>query len=40
MYRKILTPIDLSEAEITQKGIVAAVEIAKIEMSQLRLINV
>ena len=40
MYRKILTPIDLSEAELTQKGIVAALEIAKIGKSQLRLVNV
>ncbi len=40
MYRKILTPIDLSEAEMTQKGIVAALEIAKSGKAQLRLVNV
>jgi nucleotide-binding universal stress UspA family protein len=40
MYRKILTPIDLSEAELTQKGIVAAVEFAKVGKAQLRLVNV
>jgi hypothetical protein len=40
MYRKILTPIDLSEAEITQKGIVAALEIAKSGKAQFRLVNV
>jgi universal stress protein F len=40
MYKKILTPIDLSEAEMTQKGIAAALEIAKIRKSQLRLVNV
>ena len=40
MYRKILTPIDLSEAELTQKGIVAALEIAKFGKAQLRLVNV
>jgi hypothetical protein len=40
MYRKILTTIDLSEAEMTQKEIVAALEIAKIEKAQLRLVNV
>jgi len=40
MYRKILTPIDLSEAEMTQKGIVAALEVAKFWKAQLRLVNV
>jgi nucleotide-binding universal stress UspA family protein len=40
MYRKILTPIDLSEAQMTQKGIIAALEIAKFGKSELRLVNV
>ena len=40
MYRKILTPIDLREAEMIQKGIAAALEIAKSAKSQLRLVNV
>ena len=40
MYRKILAPIDLCEAEMTQKGIAAALENAKTEKAQLRLVNV
>ncbi|HEY8008753.1 MAG TPA: universal stress protein [Methylocella sp.] len=40
MYRKILTPIDLSEPDMIQKGVAAALEIAKIEKAQLRLVNV
>ena len=40
MYRKILTPIDLSEAEMTQKGIAAALEIAKFGKAQFRVVNV
>ncbi|MGO9428270.1 universal stress protein [Rhodoblastus sp.] len=40
MYRKILAPIDLCEAAMTQKGIAAALEIASTGKAQLRLVNV
>ena len=40
LYQKILTPIDLSEPAMTQKGIAAAIELAKIAKAQIRLIYV
>ena len=40
MYTRILVPIDLCEVELTQMGIAAAVQIAKSEKAQLRLVNV
>ncbi len=40
LYQKILTPIDLSEPAMTQKGIAAAIEIAKIAKARIRLIYV
>jgi nucleotide-binding universal stress UspA family protein len=40
LYHKILTPIDLSEPAMTQKGIAASIEIAKIANAQIRLVYV
>ncbi len=40
LYHKILTPIDLSEPAMTQKGIAAAIEIAKIAEARIRLVYV
>ena len=40
MYKKILTPIDLSEPAMTQKAIAASLELAKLGHAQIRLVNV
>jgi hypothetical protein len=40
LYHNILTPIDLSEPAMTQKGIAAAIEIAKIGKARIRLVYV
>ncbi|MGA8172337.1 MAG: universal stress protein [Methylocystis sp.] len=40
MYKKILTPIDLSEPAMTQKGIAASIEIARQNNAQIRLVYV
>jgi len=40
MYTRILVPIDLSEVEMTRKGIAVALQIACIEKAQLRIVNV
>jgi nucleotide-binding universal stress UspA family protein len=40
LYNKILIPIDLSEPEMTQKGIAAALELARLGKAQVRLVNV
>jgi len=40
LYQKILTPIDLSEPAMTQKGITASIELAKIAKAQIRLVYV
>jgi nucleotide-binding universal stress UspA family protein len=41
MYKKILVAVDISEADVTQPALEAAVELAKVEPdAQLRLVNV
>ncbi len=40
MYKKILTPIDLSEPAMAQKGIAVALELARLADAQIRLVNV
>jgi nucleotide-binding universal stress UspA family protein len=40
MFKKILAPVDLSEPEMTKRGIDVAVEIAKVSGGSVRLVNV
>ena len=40
MYKKILTPIDLSEPDMAQKGIAATMELAKLGGAEIRLVTV
>ena len=40
MYKKILVPVDLSEPDMAQKGIAAAVELAKVGGAEIRLVTV
>ncbi len=40
MFKRLLAPIDLSEAEMTKQGVDAALEFARLFDAQLRLLNV
>jgi universal stress protein F len=40
MFNKILVPIDLSEKELSARGVAAAIEIAKISNAEIRLLTV
>jgi len=40
MFKKILAPVDLSEPEMTQRGIDAALELVKANGGELRVVNV
>lgn len=40
MFKKILVPIDLSEADTTRQGMDAALALARIDTAQIRLVNV
>jgi universal stress protein F len=40
MFNKILVPIDLSEKELSARGVAAAIEIAKTSNAQIRLLAV
>lgn len=40
MFNKILVPIDLSEKELSARGVAAAIEIAKISNAEIRFLTV